>query len=223
MINQVKIGGFLSFPSIVRELNFDGSNAIGAVDNSALRIASIMPSSYPFIFQDRANIPCLIITGIDDKPYLNLIEEMAPIMNYSKPSYLFATFVPALQGISTKQASIDTLGCIYLSDTSAQIKNKINKYAFSGGGETVEEHKEKGGNCDVDIAFQYLRYFLEDDKKLKEIHRTYSEGSLLTGFLKKDCIQLLQNVISPIQERIKNLTNEQLNEYLSIRQFDVLN
>ena len=36
-------------------------------------------------------------------------------------------------------------------------QTKINKYAFSGGQATIEEHKEKGGDCDIDISFQYLR------------------------------------------------------------------
>lgn len=48
---------------------------------------------------------------------------------------------------------------------------QINKYAFSGGGATVEEHKEKGGNCDVDVAFQYLTFFMEDDDRLEEIKK----------------------------------------------------
>ena len=48
---------------------------------------------------------------------------------------------------------------------------QINKYAFSGGGTSVEEHREKGGNCDVDIAYQYLTFFLEDDDRLEEIRQ----------------------------------------------------
>jgi len=52
-----------------------------------------------------------------------------------------------------------------------QIKNKINKYAFSGGGATVEEHRQHGGNCDVDISYQYLTFFLEDDEKLEKIRQ----------------------------------------------------
>lgn len=38
----------------------------------------------------------------------------------------------------------DPNSSIFLTDTDKQIKNKVNKYAFSGGGATVEEHKEKG-------------------------------------------------------------------------------
>ena len=35
----------------------------------------------------------------------------------------------------------------------------------------MEEHKEKGGNCDVDIAFQYLTFFMEDDDRLEQIRK----------------------------------------------------
>ena len=39
-----------------------------------------------------------------------------------------------------------------------------SRYAFSGGRETLEEHREKGGNADVDVAYQYLTFFMEDDQ-----------------------------------------------------------
>ncbi len=48
---------------------------------------------------------------------------------------------------------------------------EINKYAFSGGRDTMEEHRELGGNCDVDISFQYLSFFLEDDERLEQIRK----------------------------------------------------
>ncbi len=57
------------------------------------------------------------------------------------------------------------------ANTSVDFYFQINKYAFSGGGMTVEEHREKGGNCDVDISYQYLTFFLEDDEKLEQIRK----------------------------------------------------
>ena len=42
------------------------------------------------------------------------------------------------------------------------VKRKINKYAFSGGQVTLEEHRKKGGNPEVDVSFQYLRMFFEE-------------------------------------------------------------
>jgi len=66
-------------------------------------------------------------------------------------------------------SSSDPNSSILLTDTPADVKRKINKYAFSGGGATVEEHKKNGANLDIDVPYQYLRFFLEDDDKLNEI------------------------------------------------------
>lgn len=59
-------------------------------------------------------------------------------------------------------ASIDS-SAIFMTDTANQIKNKVNKYAFSGGQETAEEQRRLGGNPDVDVSYQYLQFFMEDD------------------------------------------------------------
>lgn len=83
---------------------------------------------------------------------------------------IHAKFFPALQGPQTKMsASIDT-SAIFMTDTAKQIKKKINSHAFSGGGATVEEHRANGGNPDVDVAYQYLSFFMDDDEELKKIN-----------------------------------------------------
>lgn len=46
---------------------------------------------------------------------------------------------------------------------------QINKHAFSGGKDTVEEHRKYGGNAEVDVSFMYLTFFLEDDDQLEKI------------------------------------------------------
>lgn len=66
-------------------------------------------------------------------------------------------------------SSSDPNSSIFLTDTPAQIRNKIKKYAFSGAPKTLEELQEKGCDLSVDIPFNYLRFFLEDDSKLEEI------------------------------------------------------
>jgi len=80
-------------------------------------------------------------------------------------------------------SSVDS-SCILLTDTESTIKKKINKYALSGGGQTVEEHRANGANLDIDVPFQYLQFFLEDDAKLAEIKEKYSSGEMLTGEVK---------------------------------------
>jgi hypothetical protein len=39
----------------------------------------------------------------------------------------------------------------------------------------VEEHRQFGGNCDVDVSFMYLTFFLEDDDKLEQIRKVRQE------------------------------------------------
>lgn len=50
---------------------------------------------------------------------------------------------------------------------------QVNKYSFSGGQATVELHREKGADLEVDVAYQYLTFFLEDDDELKRVSRAY--------------------------------------------------
>jgi len=47
--------------------------------------------------------------------------------------------------------------------------SQVNKYAFSGGRDTVEEHRRLGGNTEVDVSYQYLTFFMEDGEKLKQV------------------------------------------------------
>lgn len=56
-----------------------------------------------------------------------------------------------------------------MSDTAAQIKNKVNRHGFSGGQETEEEHRLYGGDTEVDVSYQYLTFFLEDDEELETL------------------------------------------------------
>merc|ERR1739838_102523 len=96
------------------------------------------------------------------------------------------SFFPALQGAQTKMSASDANSSIFLTDSAKEIKNKINKYAFSGGQATVEEHKAKGGDTDVDISYQYLTFFLEDDEKLAKIKSDYTRGAPISGSIKKE-------------------------------------
>ena len=61
----------------------------------------------------------------------------------------------------------------------------MNKHAFSGGRDTIEEHREKGGDITVDISYQYLTFFMEDDEKLQQIKEVYNVIflTLISSFL----------------------------------------
>merc|ERR1711971_1074643 len=193
--NMIDIMKHVTFNQVKGIFGFDGSTNIGKIMFPAVQAAPSFSSSFPFIFGGKKDVTCLIPCAIDQDPYFRMTRDVAPVLKFKKPALLHSTFFPALQGAQTKMSASDANSSISLTDTDKQIKNKINKYAFSGGGATVEEHQERGGNCDVDVSFQYLTFFLEDDDKLEEIRKAYSSGELLTGFLKKELVEILQKVV----------------------------
>ncbi len=86
-------------------------------------------------------------------------------------------------------ASITT-SAIFVSDSPRDIKDKINKYAFSGGGATAEEQRAHGANLAVDVPYKYLSFLMEDDDELKRIGEEYAAGRLLTGEVKAMVIKV---------------------------------
>jgi len=215
--NMIDIMKHVTFNQVKGIFGFDGSTNIGKIMFPAVQAAPSFSSSFPFIFGGKKDVTCLIPCAIDQDPYFRMTRDVAPVLKFKKPALLHSTFFPALQGAQTKMSASDENSSIFLSDTPKQIKNKINKYAFSGGGATVEEHKEKGGNCDVDISYQYLTFFLEDDEKLEQIRQDYTKGELLTGFLKKELIDVLTPIVTAHQEARKTITDEMVKEYMRPR------
>ena len=96
----------------------------------------------------------------------------------------------------------------------------VARYAFSGGGATVEEHRAKGGDCDIDISYQYLSFFVEDNDKLESIRKAYSSGEMLTGELKKELIAILQKLVAEHQERRKTITDDVVFDYMKPRKLN---
>src|ERR1700760_1201128 len=96
-------------------------------------------------------IPC----AIDQDPYFRLVRDNCHRMGNPspKPALIHSQFLTSLQGPGGKMSASNPNSAIYMSDSAAQIKKKINKYAFSGGQETAELQKELGGNPDVDVAY----------------------------------------------------------------------
>ncbi|KAK6015859.1 tryptophan--tRNA ligase domain protein [Ostertagia ostertagi] len=115
---------------------FTPEDSMGKAAFPAVEAAPCFASSFPHIFGKKARYSM----------FDTLCDRSAPRLKFPKPSLIYSTFLPALQGAQTKMAASDSNSCIYLSDTPKQIKNKINKYAFSGGQASIEEHRALGGN-----------------------------------------------------------------------------
>jgi len=156
----------------------------------------------------------VVPVGIDQDPFIRLTRDVASHrdFNLEKPAALHAKFVPSLAGDAKMSSSEGTQ--IFLSDTEKEVETKIKKYAFSGGQATTEEHRKKGGNPDVDVSYQYLKFFFEpDDRKLKKIHDDYKSGKMLTSELKQILIEKINAFLKEHQKK-KHLAKGQINKFL---------
>jgi len=107
---------------------------------------------------------------------------------------------------------------IFMTDTPKQIKDKINKFAYSGGQETAEKQRELGANLDLDVSIKYLEVFLEDDNELDRIKEDYRTGKILTGDVKKIFIDVVQQLVKNHQVKRAQIDMDIVNKFISVRQ-----
>ncbi|ODV58744.1 tryptophan--tRNA ligase WRS1 [Ascoidea rubescens DSM 1968] len=193
---------------------FKDSDCIGKIHFASVQIATAFPSSFPNILDLPPKTPCLIPCAIDQDPYFRVCRDVADKLKFSKPSLIHSRFFPALQGSTTKMSASDVNTAIFMTDTAKQIQKKINKFAFSGGQATIEEHRKYGGDPEVDVAYQYLSFFANDEEYLQKLYDDYKSGKLLTGELKKECIQVLQKFVKEFQERRKLINKNTLDSFM---------
>lgn len=157
---------------------------------------------HPQLKEFEGVIPTFIPVGIDQDPHIRIARDMARRIGYNFETIAstYHLFAPGLGG--GKMSSSNENSYIALTDSAKEVEKKIKKYAFSGGRETLEEHRAKGGNPDIDVSFQYLKMFFEPkDDKLKELEDDYRSGKLLTGELKQYTIDKINKFLAGHQKK----------------------
>lgn len=209
--STLKIEKNIPLKRFIKVFGFKEDAKIGQVCFPSKQMAPCYPSTFPQFLQEKAR--CLIPCSIDQDPYFRVARDIAEKMKAKKPATVYTCFLPALQGAGSKMSASSSISSIYLNDTPAQIKKKINKYAFSGGRDTAEEHRIHGGDPSVDVAFQYLRFFLEDDQLLLKYEQGYKSGSILSGEMKKLCIETIQSFVKEFKQKRSEITDEVISQF----------
>lgn len=217
--NVIRIQKCVTFNQVKGIFGFGDSDVIGKIGFPATQAAPALSTTFPFIFGND-KLPVLIPCAIDQDPYFRMTRDVSPRLGFPKPALIHSSFFPALQGAKTKMSASDVNSAVFLTDTSKQIKNKINKHAFSGGKPTLEEHRKFGGNTDIDVSFQLLRFFLHDDKELERIRVAYTKGELLSGEIKKIAVETLQPIVADHQAKRKEITDEILEQFMTPRKLN---
>ncbi|KAG7353910.1 tryptophanyl-tRNA synthetase [Nitzschia inconspicua] len=209
---------------------FDGSANIGKIAFPAIQAAPSFASSFPVVLDSpvprEAKALCLIPCAIDQDPYFRMTRDVAhKIVGKDhglggKPALIHSKFFPPLQGAEGKMSSSDENSAIFLTDTPEQIERKIKAHAFSGGQETKKLQEELGANLEVDVSYQWLRFFMEDDEELERIGKEYGSGSgeyWSTGKVKGRLIEVLKELVAEHQERRARITDEEVRKWMEQR------
>lgn len=229
--NIVRIWKAVTINQVNGIFGFDGTSNIGKAAFPAIQAAPSFGSSFPVVLGGRetvnaATLACLIPCAIDQDPYFRLTRDVAhklvprrhPLRG--KPALIHSKFFPPLQGAKGKMSSSDPNSAIFLTDTDQEIERKIKVHAFSGGRETKVLQMELGANLDVDVSYQWLRFFLEDDDELARIGHEYGTGSgefWSTGSVKAKLVQVLKELVKEHQDRRDKVTDEVVRKWMSER------
>ncbi|KAL6842134.1 hypothetical protein ACP4OV_028113 [Aristida adscensionis] len=215
--NMVKVARCVTYNKAVGIFGFSPEDHIGKVSFPPVQAVPSFPSSFPHLFGGNDQLRCLIPCAIDQDPYFRMTRDVAPRIGYQKPSLIESRFFPALQGENTKMSASDPNSAIYVTDSAKEIKTKVNKYAFSGGQDSVELHRKLGANLDVDVPIKYLNFFLEDDDELEHIKKEYKEGKMLTGEVKQRLIAVLSDMVTRHQKARAQVTEEMVDAFMAVR------
>jgi tryptophanyl-tRNA synthetase len=202
----VKVAKRINFNTAKAVFGFTGSTNIGLVFYPALQVV-------PTLFEKRR---CLIPAAIDQDPYWRIQRDMAESLGYYKTAAIHSKFMPPLTGLEGKMSTSKPETAIFLHDDPKTVRFKIMRYAFSGGQPTVELHRRLGGNPDVDVSFQWLKiYFEQDDVKLKKIEDDYRSGRMLTGELKEYLVEKINEFLE--EHRVKR---EEARKLINLYMYD---
>ncbi len=211
-----KLIGMVSNRTTMNEMRaIYGELTPGKIMSIFTQVADIL---HPELPEFEGECPVVVPVGVDQDPHIRLTRDIATRMKGNKefdfmpPCSFYHEFMPGLKG--GKMSSSDPNSYIALTDSPKAAKEKVIKYAFSGGRDTVKEHRERGGNPDIDVSYQMLRFMFEpDDSRLKKIRDDYMSGALLTGELKQFLIEKLTAFLTSHQKK-RESAKKQVDKFL---------
>ena len=177
----------------------------GSADPS--KIMSSMTQAGDMLFPQLAErMPGMIPVGIDQDPHIriarDIIRRTKTKYNFFLLSSMYHKFTPSLDG-SIKMSKSKPEGNIELPEDIKSACNKL-KRALTGGRDTVEEQKKKGGQPEKCMIFElYKQHLIEDDKELQKIYDDCKSGKLLCGEDKENACKKMKEFMEKLEKGIE--------------------
>ena len=171
------------------------------------RIMAAVAQAGDMLFpQLKKAMPGIIPVGPDQDPHLRLARDIAKRFkskyNFAPLASIYHKFTPSLDG-SLKMSKSNPESVIEIPEDLDSLAKKI-KRAKSGGRETVEIHRKKGGVPEEDVSFELLKqHLIEDDNELRKIYDKYKSGEMLSSELKNLTIEKMNRFMIDFEKKFK--------------------
>ncbi|MAG18062.1 MAG: tryptophan--tRNA ligase [Candidatus Diapherotrites archaeon] len=174
---------------------------LGKIGANFLQYADIM---HPQLDEFEGSMPSVTGIGIDQDPHARLTRDISKRLPYKieTPSFIYFKHQSGLQP-GAKMSASHPETAIFLSDDLKDAEKKINR-AFSGGAPTLEEHRKKGGNLEIDLVYEMLKFHYPNTKELEKIGKEFSSGSLMASELKQFAIGFFIPFLKEHQKKVKS-------------------
>ena len=117
----LRVSKKVTFSTAKAVFGFDNSTNIGSIFYTTLQsVPAFLPTE-----ESGKQTPVLIPCGIDQDPHFRVTRDVAPGLNYPKPSLLYCKMFPGLNG-GDKMSSSDENATIYTTDTPKAVINIVN-------------------------------------------------------------------------------------------------
>lgn len=174
-------------------------------DNPGLYFYPAVQAAHILLPQESFGIKNVLVPiGPDEDTHIRICRDMAERFGYNKPAILHARFFPGLDG---EKMSKSRNNAIFLKDDEKTVRKKVGM-AFSGGRDTMEEHRKHGGKPEEDVSIFYLTNLFLDDKESEKLVKDYRSGKLLSGEVKKMLADRVVEFLKGFQSRLDKISDE---------------
>lgn len=130
----------------------------------------------------------VVPVGLDQDPHIRLSRDLAFKEKLVLPSATYHKFVRNLKG-EAKMSKRDPDSMIWLSEDLQEIERKL-KRALTGGRDTADEQRAKGGDIAKCVIFELCKNHFEGEESLQARQQRCVSGKMLCGECKKEVIEM---------------------------------
>lgn len=175
-------------------------------NNIGIQFYPVVQAAHILLPQTQGIPNVLVPIGPDEDAHLRVCRGLAEKFGFQKPAVVHSVFMPGLDG---NKMSKSRGNAVFFLDDERAIKKAVMS-AFSGGRQSVEEHRRLGGNPDVDVAFFYLKSYFLKPEAAEELAAEYRAGRVLSGEMKKMLLDHVMEKVGEFRERYAKVTPHDL-------------